>query len=186
MATKIELINKLRSPEKKVALQALEDLRARGWLSDGSLRGITLCKADLHDVDFMEADLTNADFHSANLECVDFSKSQLRASKFTRANLFGANFDKANLTNVDFYKANLRGARNLTAEQLLRVKVLYGAIMPDGSTYNGQFNLAGDLGLAKWAKVNLDDSLEMANFYGVSIEAYLEGQKQKSKMSITK
>jgi hypothetical protein len=37
--------------------------------------------------------------------------------------------------------------------------------------------LFGDIARAKWAKVRTDDPKSMAEFYGVSLEAYLAGQK---------
>ncbi len=176
MVTKIELINKLRSVNRKTVLQAVEDLRARGWLADGTLRGIALCQADLQNVDLMGADLSSADFHQANLENVDFSKANLRAAKFKRANLHGVNFDQAELVYAELYKANLRQSINLTNEQLVHVRTLYGCVMPDGRVYDGRYNLPGDFRLAEWAKVDLQDPVQMAAFYGVSEAAYLVGQ----------
>ena len=52
--------------------------------------------------------------------------------------------------------------------------------MPDGSVYDGRFNLFGDLARAKWAKVKADDPKSMAEFYGVTLEAYLQGQKKEA------
>jgi len=48
--------------------------------------------------------------------------------------------------------------------------------MPDGSAYNGRFNLAGDIDLARWGKVDPGDPAAMAYFLGVSLERYLRGQ----------
>jgi uncharacterized protein YjbI with pentapeptide repeats len=152
--TKIELINKLNSLEHRHVLQAVEELRVCDWLSDGTLRGAALCRTQLQ-----RADLTRAD-----LRDVDFSK--------------------ADLTSADLYKANLQGARNLTEEQLRRVKRLCGAIMPDGETYNGCYNLSGDLAQARWAKVDLNDPQAMADFYCVPLETYLRGQKAGVKRSL--
>jgi hypothetical protein len=54
---------------------------------------------------------------------------------------------------------------------------LFGAIMPDGGTYDGRYNLKGDLEFARWGQVDIDDPVEMAEFFGVSLEDYLEGQR---------
>ena len=59
MLTKTELINKIWSLENKYSLQAIEELRVRNWLSDGSLRGVAFCHAQLQGADLMEADLCN-------------------------------------------------------------------------------------------------------------------------------
>lgn len=184
MPTKLELINKIYMLENKSTLQAVEELRVRGWLTDGSLCGTALCQAQLGNADLMGADLRNADLHQANLEFADLRKSRLNAAKLNRASLFHANFDQADLTYADLYKANLRGAQNLTEKQLASANQLLGAIMPDGTTYDGRFNLPGDLSRARWAKINLDDPANMADFYGVTLDAYLKAHKQESVPSV--
>jgi uncharacterized protein YjbI with pentapeptide repeats len=184
MLTRIELISKLWSPENKYALEGIEELRVRGWLKDGSLRGIGLCQAQLKNADLMEADLMNIDFHQANLDYTDLSKARLNGAKLNRASLQGANFDSADLTYADLYKTNLRAARNLTDTQLSKTNQLLGAIMPDGSPYDGRFNLFGDLSRARWAKLDVDDPKVMANFYGVSLEQYLTSQEKTVKSPV--
>jgi hypothetical protein len=77
------------------------------------------------------------------------------------------------------FKTNLQDARNLTDEQLLQVKRLWGATMPDGSPYDGCFKLQGDLEFAQWAKVDADDPEAMAYFFGISLETYMQGQEQR-------
>jgi hypothetical protein len=178
VTTVTELVNQLRSPENKTTLQAVEKLRARGWLVDGSLRGTALCHAQLQGADLMEANLNSVDFHQAQLEWADLTKADLRNTKLTRSNLQGVNFSQADLTRADLYKSNLRGARNLCAEQLSKVVRLYGAIMPDGRLYDGRFNLSGDLEFARWANVVAKDPAAMAEFYGISLERYLQGQQE--------
>lgn len=178
MVTTIELINKLRNPENRIALQAVEELRARGWLSDGSLRGIALCMAQLQGADLMNADFADVDFHQAHLEWSDLSSADLRGAKFTRAVLYGANFSQANLLRADLYKANLRDAHNLTDEQLSKVKRMWGAIMMDGKPYDGCYNLPGDIEFARWSKIDTKDEAAMAEFFGVSIDTYHKGQEK--------
>jgi hypothetical protein len=51
MAGVMDLIRKMRSPETKLVLEAIAELRARGWLEDGSLRGVLLCHAHLEGSD---------------------------------------------------------------------------------------------------------------------------------------
>lgn len=184
MVTVVELINKLRNPENRRALQAVEELRVRGWLGDGSLRGIALCQAQLQGADLMKANLSSVDFHQAHLEYSDLSMADLRGTKLTRANLHGANFSQADLTRADLYKANLRDARNLANSQLVKVTRLWGATLPDGEPYDGRFNLPGDLELARWARIDIDDPRAMAEFFGVTLESYLRGQKEMMETSL--
>jgi len=178
MYTKTELINKIWGLENKYSLQAIEEMRVRGWLTDGSLRGVALCQAQLQDANLMEADLSNADFHQAALDYADLRKAKLNGTKFNRASLQGVNFDHADLNYAEMYKVNLRGARNLTEEQLCQANQLLGSIMPDGLPYDGRYNLPGDLGRAKWAKLDINNPSVMAEFYGISLEVYLAGQKK--------
>ena len=177
MVTVIELIRKLRSPENKRVLQAIEELRVRGWLEDGSLKSIPLCHVHMQGADLLKANLSNVDLHQAHLEWADLSMADLSGCKLTRVNLQGANLSRTNLKNADLFKANLKDTRNLTDEQLSSVKRLWGAIMPDGSSYDGRFQLAGDIEFAKWGKVDVEDPKAMAEFFGVSLEVYLRGQE---------
>jgi hypothetical protein len=177
MISKIELINKIQGLDHKSVLKAVEELRANGFLSDGSLRGIALCQAILDGANLSEADLCYVDLHQASLDEADLTNARLQAAKLNRASLRGANLKGANFTNADLYKVNLRGAINVTEEQLAGLNELFGSTMPNGSVYNGRFNLFGDLARANWAKVKTDDPKSMAEFYGVTVEEYLEGQK---------
>ncbi|MBN1668386.1 MAG: pentapeptide repeat-containing protein [Anaerolineales bacterium] len=177
MSTPIELINKLRSPDNKVVLQAVAELRVRGWLEDGTLKGIALCQARLAGADLVGANLNSVDLHQAQLEWADLSAIRLDQAKLTRTNLTGANFSQANLTGADLYKANLRGAINLVPAQLAQVKRLWGATMPDGQPYDGRFNLKADLDLAVWGNVDIKDPVALAVFYGVTPEVYRNGQQ---------
>ncbi len=177
MTSKIELINKLQGLDHKTVLKAVEELRSCGMLADGSLRSTALCQAVLDGANLQGADLCYVDLHQASLDEADLSGAKLQAAKLNRASLRGANLKDANLTNADLYKVNLRGALNLTEAQLATLNELFGSIMPDGSVYNGRFNLFGDLARARWAKINPDDPKSMAEFYGVSLQEYLQGQK---------
>jgi len=178
MVTLVELIYKLRSPDNKRVLQAVEELRVRGWLQDGSLRGVPLCHVHMQSVDLLSADLSNVDFHQANFENADLSMSNLSNSKLTRVNFQRANLSHTNFSGADMYKANLKEARNITDEQFKKAKRLYGATMPDGETYDGRFNLEGDLAFARWGRVEIENHQAMADFYGVSLQAYLQGQSK--------
>ena len=176
MVTLVELIYKLRSPDNKRVLLAVEELRVRGWLQDGSLRGVPLCHAHMQAVDLLSADLSNIDFHQADFENADLSMAKLANAKLTRVNFQRVNLSHADLSGTDMYKANLKEARNVTDEQFRKVKRLYGATMPNGEPYDGRYNLEGDLAFARWGRVDTNNAQAMADFYGVSLETYLRGQ----------
>ena len=181
---KMDLIRKLRSPDNKHVLQAIEELRVRGWLEDGTLRGIPLCHVHMEGADLLGADLAKVDFHQASLQWTDLSRANLSGAKLTRINLQGANLSHAILQGADLFKANLLEARNLTDQQLASAKRLYGATMPNNEPYDGRYNLPGDLEFARWGRVDIDDPVAMANFLGVSLEVYLNGQEQTSQVSV--
>lgn len=176
MITVMELVRKLRHTDNKRVLQAVEELRVRGWLSDGSLAGIPLCHVHMQGADLFGANLSRIDFHQAELAWADLSMANLSGARLTRADLREADFSQADLTGVDLFKANLEGARNLSDEQLSKASRLWGANMPDGSCYDGRYNLAGDLDFARWGRVDPNDHQAMADFLRVPLEVYLQGQ----------
>jgi uncharacterized protein YjbI with pentapeptide repeats len=178
MSKKADLIRKLRSPDNKIVLQAVEELRVNGWLEDGSLENVPLCHVQMQGADLMSADLCSVDFHQAQLQNADLSNASLRGARFTRAKLQAANFSRADLKNADLFKADLTEARNLSSEQLATAKRLHGAIMPDELPYDGRYNLEGDLEFARWGRIDTKDPQAMADFYGVTLKIYLMGQRQ--------
>jgi len=181
MISVIDLIHKMRSPENQRVLEAVEELRVRGWLADGSLNNVPLCHAHMEGADLMQAALRKADMHQAHLNWADLSMADLSGSDLSRVNMQGANLSQANLSGVDLFKANLQDARNLTDAQLFQARRLYGAIMPNGNTYDGRYGLPGDLDFARWGKVDVNDPQAMAQFLGVSLQAYLQGQEEAKK-----
>lgn len=176
MTKVMELIRRLSSPDNKRVLQAVEELRVQGWLGDGTLVGVPLCHVHMEGADLLGANLSSVDFHQAHLQNADLSMANLESAKLTRANLQDANLSLANLTGADLFKADLTNAHNLTHTQLARAKRLWGAIMPDGETYDGRYNLPGDIDFARWGRIDLNDEEAMAEFLGVSLEKYREGQ----------
>jgi hypothetical protein len=172
----MDLVRKMRSPENKLVLDAIAELRARGWLEDGSLRGVMLCHAHLEGSDLYRANLSEVDLHQAHMDGSDLGLADLRKTKLTRTSLRGVNLSQADLAGADLFKADLTDSRNLTDEQLAQAKRLCFATMPDGTPYNGRFNLPGDIDLARWGKVDPQDPAAMAYFLGVSLEHYLRGQ----------
>lgn len=173
----IDLIRKLRSLDNKRVLEAIEELRVRGWLSDGSLENLPFCNAQMQDANLTDANLTNVDLHQAHLEGAQLCRTNLTRAKLNRAILRRADFSEALLNDTDMFKADLQNARNLTHEQLSQAKRLWGAIMPDGTTYDGRYNLQGDLEFAKWGRVDVNNAEAMAEFLRIPLETYERGQE---------
>ncbi|MBN1430186.1 MAG: pentapeptide repeat-containing protein [Anaerolineae bacterium] len=159
------LIGQMHSRDNGLTLVAIEELRAHGWLIDGTMRGANLVNANLQAGYLRHAVLPEANLHRANLQKTRLGKTDLR----------GANLENANLEGADFDEALLQGAR-ISMTQLARANRLRGASMPGGERYDGRLNLPGDLQDAASAGIAVDDPVAMAEFYGVSLEEYEAGR----------
>ena len=175
--TPIHIISKLRSSENKRVLEAVEELRAHGWLSDGTLKNIALIHAHLEGADLMNADLEGVDFHQAHMQFADLSSANLIGEKLVRATLKGANLSKTDLTGADLFKANLVDAIGLTPAQLRTAKRLIGATLPDGKLYDWRYNLEGDMQFLAWSRIDPNNPAEVAKMLGVPEEDYIQGQE---------
>lgn len=141
------LILQMGSPINSVSREAIRKLRTRGWLKDGTLRGASLSWANLQNAFLSDANMADMTFY--------------------RTKLHGAHLQWS----------NLQGAKGLTDEQLVYLHNLRGATMPDGHIYDGRYKLKRDLTWMQHSNVDVNDAEAAANFYGVSLEAYLNGQK---------
>ena len=175
--TPMQLARKLRSPHNEVAVQAVVELQTQGWLSGellerAHLRFVHLQQADLHGANMRDANLSMAD-----LRWADLSGANLTGARLNRANLRGADLSETNLQGALMTRANLQGARNLTDAQLAQASRLRGATLPDGSYYDGRYNLPGDARDASLLGVDTTDPADAAAFYGVLPEEYQRGQE---------
>jgi hypothetical protein len=160
------LIRQMRSRDNGIALQAVEELRASGWLEDGSLCGVNLVGANLAGAYLRRADLQKAVLRRASLKRASLGGADLRGADFEGADLQDASLDETLLQDT-----------NLTPAQLVSAYRLRGATLPDGTLYNGCFNLAGDRQDAQASGIRWDDPPAVAAFYGVGLETYLAGQQ---------
>ena len=171
------VVKKLRSSEHHIVLHAVDELRARGCLSDNTLAWVCLRYANLQGANLSAANLKNIDLHKANLEMVDLSYANLCNAKLTRARMQSADLDEAALDEANLVGANLQGAKNVNDEQLSHASRLRGSILPDGNLYDGRFNLPGDFVDASILHVDLNNPAAIADFYGVAVEEFLHGQE---------
>ncbi|HEX2623312.1 MAG TPA: pentapeptide repeat-containing protein [Phototrophicaceae bacterium] len=141
-----QLVRQLHSYYNPVAMQALEELRVLGYLSDGTLHSQDFRGADWRDGNFYEADLSGCDLRNAKIQ------------------------------KADFVDANLKDAQ-VSEDQLAATDIMWKCVMPDGKLYNGKYNLPHDFEVAARKNYNPNDPASMAEYYGVSVEDYLEGQE---------
>ncbi len=179
------LIAQLGSNNAIISTKALLELRARNWLYDGSLQKAFLLKADISDGSFDFGDLRKVILDFAILQRTEWTNSNLERAFMTFADLRGAEFKPrdeedlslpAKMNGVSLHFANLLGA-SISTDQLKVVNSLWRAIMPDGQRYDGRYNLQGDIDIYTKYSSNTPTSGELAKFYGVAEEIYLQGQR---------
>lgn len=153
---KSRLVREAGSRSNDIALSAVDELSAEGWLvgEHGLLKG----------QDLLDANLDKADLEGANLEGANLARASLNHARLSGANLKGANL---NLTDLDWtllVGANLEGAQirtsslqnatlddanlsgaNLEESVLIEASfldaLLEGATLPDGSTFTSDMDL---------------------------------------------
>ena len=104
-------------------------------LTDADLRKSSLIHADLSGANLQDTDLERAIFANANMQDALLGGANLQGADLSGADLSGTNLSRANLSGVNLSGANLQGAKNLTQEQLKKVKTLQGATMSKGIKY---------------------------------------------------
>jgi len=130
------LIGALRSESAAVVMGALQQLRLREWLYDGTLRGLALPSvrlngANLLMADLREADLQMAELRDANLMMAGLVDARLTGADLRGATLAGADLTRADLRFADLAGANLHGAR-LRAARLDHARFDHNTLLPDG------------------------------------------------------
>jgi hypothetical protein len=106
---KEELIAQMGSDVRDVAVPAADELRRRGWLTDGSLRWSQLGDANLEGADLWLANLEGASLRFANLQGARLSRANLEGADLWRAQLQRGNMESANLAWTDMRHSNLQG-----------------------------------------------------------------------------
>lgn len=127
--------------------------------STGTWRRMRFDRADLRfsrlDGIFSRTTFIDARLHHARL-----------LGTFSSTDFSGADFRGASLQGASLVNVNLRDARGLFPAQLRSALRLRGTILPDGTRYDGSFNLAGDLEDAEKMKHDLADPIDRQAFYG--------------------
>jgi uncharacterized protein YjbI with pentapeptide repeats len=178
MSEKEILISKLRNHDHNESIRAVNELRKRGWLTDGSLRGVEIgdfdpnnsCPCtDLRGVNLSDANLQGATIVGAVLlQEVNLSKANLQDIKFSTllgVSLEGANFAGANLQNANFncaIPAPLERA-NFASANLQNVD--FGLANLRGANLSNA-NLQG----AELVKLHGGANLESANLSGANLK----------------
>lgn len=114
--------------------------------------------------------------NNGSLHDLDLRGADLRTANMYQADLRGSDLTNAKLQGADFYEANLKDVK-VSDEQLVTLITLRGATMPDGSRYDGRFNLSHDFNLMRKKSININNPEAVAEYYGVPVEVYEAGQE---------
>lgn len=135
---KEQLLRQIGSQVNEEAIRAAEELRAAGWLTEGSLLGADLGSANLQAVNLKGASLQTVDLTYANLQDANLRDVNLQAANLTNANLKGANLSNGNLQEANLTGANLQRTM-LSGANLEGVKLL-GANLAKIHSYFGSIS----------------------------------------------
>lgn len=147
------------------------------YLQSSDLSFIRLHHSNLARTNFLRANLSYAKLNRADLKDAQLTQSNLSYANLFDANLTNAVLKDADLTDCSLRFANLQGVVGCTSEQLAKAKALRNAKMQNGTKYDGRFNLIGDLQAAEDKGIDIMNQADLANWYGVSIEAFRGGQE---------
>jgi uncharacterized protein YjbI with pentapeptide repeats len=151
--SKAELTARLGSNVHSFAVAAAEALRRHGWLTDGSLHGVSLMTANLQGAPLSSAQLRGANLSDANLQQADLGRAVL-----TEASLDGANLQGTYLLAADLLAASLVGAK------------LGGADLRE-ATLNGAELVLADLRQARFSRASLRQTvLSTADLRGANLQ----------------
>jgi hypothetical protein len=111
---KKRLILQMGSPNNEFAIEAVRQLRSRGWLYDGTTSKAFLNKTNLHGADLKfailsKAKLRDADLSKTNIRHADLSESDLGEADLSGFDIFGANLSGTFLHKANLSKASLLG-----------------------------------------------------------------------------
>lgn len=123
-ATKKRLVRQAGSVSHPIAINAIEELRANGWLTvdndeqllvkaglvAANLENATLFKADLRDSNLVGANVRGAFLMQANVSGADFGSADVSGAKLTKANVSGTRFAATNVSRARLILANVSGA----------------------------------------------------------------------------
>lgn len=130
---KEHLIRRMGSKINSEAIRAVEELRAHGWLEDGSLQGAYLGGANLKGANLESANLQGAKLHLANLQNANLVRANLQRADLWSANLRNAIMEVTVLENTGLKHADMQRA-------ILSAAYLQGANMSNANLHEVKFD----------------------------------------------
>jgi uncharacterized protein YjbI with pentapeptide repeats len=164
---KRRLFVQMGSPDKAFAIEAVRQIKPRGWLYDGSLEGISLSRANLsgaildgaamNGVNCSISSLDNIVLHNAELQGANFKSASLGGALLSKADLSFSNFKRAVLTEANLRDSNLKGANFSEAN-------LAGANL-DGAIFDNTVFSFADLAKADISRTNMQNIAEIEKIW---------------------
>ena len=145
-----QLIREMGSPDNGFAIRAARELRAREWLTDGTMAGANLERANLEEAQLFGASLMEVNFTSATLEDANFTNANLSGADLRSANASGASLTFTNLQNAVLRRTNLQEAQlvgcdltgaNMVAANLTDAVFNNSTILPDGTNWSADVDM---------------------------------------------
>jgi uncharacterized protein YjbI with pentapeptide repeats len=159
---KEKLIRELASKDNGIALRALMDLDARGWLSDGTLMNAILIEANLIGIGLNNAKLPYVSLEKANMKDASLSKTDLSNANLIDVNLQNCFMQEINLENANLWRSNLSSTIlervNLRNATLWQVN-FQGAFINDCDLHNTDMRSSN----LKEVSISNSDSFKTAN-----------------------
>ena len=178
---KKQLIREMGNANNVIALRAVNELRAHGWLRDGTLKNERFYNSDLTNADLKDANLSGVSFTDVIFRKANLANAKLNKASIIGCDLSGANFARADLEDLNSnFKHDTNVWQHLLDTQFKSAFRLIKAKMPEGNKYDGRYNLKGDLDMINgwnFKEVDLNTPDGMAKSYGVTLEEYLAGQR---------
>ncbi len=178
---KRDLVRDAGSRVNQTAVNAVEQLRHKGWLmdEDGLLKGADLWEANLQGAVLWRANLQQVTFHRAILMEANLIESNLQKADLQGATLHKASMQNSNLLQANLGSADVRGAHlhdTILRNANLNAVNLSGAVLFRANLQGASLVWANLLGAnfqaADMRRTNLHGAdLSDANLYAV----YLEG-----------
>ncbi len=157
-----------RREESRETLRLIERLKVGGEVGDVALVDLrtsgALYNGALTDSNLSGLDLSGRDLNGIRCSRSDLSSSSLSGSSLVGAILVGVKLDGSQLTGADLSWSDLRGAI-VEPDSLKRAGSLWRCTLPDGSRYDGGWNLPGDVAAASKYGVDLNSPAERIQFY---------------------
>src|SRR5574341_357031 len=164
-AERTRLIRELGSPDNSIALKAARELEGRNWA------GKYLARINISGANLDTIELSLLLFDGSNLSGVSMRNSRTLILDLRNACMFRANLSNTNvglhsiLEGAMLVETNMTGAVGIEEDDLRMANSLWGATMPDGSRYRGQYGLQGDLEVASRQGIDVQNQQALAQWY---------------------